>query len=100
MVTHCHEPVADLYRFNARVEYGSEEIEVDLNNFVHRGASLAKTKEITGLVLHTSTDCKLVMNQGKYIFKQSKLYRGINALMLFNVLLIIILAAICAFFNY
>ena len=40
LVAHCHKPVADLYRFNARVEYGTEEIEVDLNNFVHRGASL------------------------------------------------------------
>ena len=96
----CHVPVADLYRFNARVDYGAEYIEADLNNFIHRGASLQKTGEITGLVLHTSTDCKLVMNQGKYIFKQSKLYRGINYLMLINVLLIIILAGVCAYFNY
>lgn len=40
------------------------------------------------------------MNQGKYIFKQSKLYRGINYLMLLNVIVIIVMAGICAFFNY
>ena len=65
----CHKPVSDLYRFHARVDYGGEYIEADLNNFIHRNAKIQKTGEITGLVLHTSKDCKVVMNEGKYIFK-------------------------------
>ena len=40
------------------------------------------------------------MNQGKYGFKQSKLYKGINALMLFNTILILVLAGIFSTANY
>ena len=40
------------------------------------------------------------MNQGKYGFKQSKLYKGINALMIFNTLLILVLAGMMAVANY
>ena len=36
------------------------------------------------------------MNQGKYRFKQSSLYKGINALMTFNIALILIIAGIYA----
>ena len=59
---------------------------------MHRGATLCNSGTITGLVVHTSTDCKLIMNQGQYRFKQSSLYKGINALMTFNILLILIIA--------
>ena len=67
---------------------------------MHRGASLQNSEQVCGLVLHTSTDCKLIMNQGKYGFKQSKLYKGINALMAFNILLIVSIAAVFAALNY
>ena len=61
---------------------------------------MENSEKITGLVIHTSTDCKLIMNQGKYGFKQSKLYKGINALMLFNTVLILVLAGIFSTANY
>ena len=97
---HCHQPIADLYRFNARVEYGNDSLDADLKQFMHRGASLQNSEKICGLVVHTSTDCKLIMNQGKYGFKQSKLYKGINALMVFNIVLILCIAAVFAALNY
>ena len=40
LTAECHAPVADLYKFNARIDYGAEYIETDLKNFIHRGASL------------------------------------------------------------
>lgn len=61
---------------------------------MHRGATLINSDTVTGLVIHTSSDCKLIMNQGRYRFKQSSLYKGINLLMTFNIALIITIAAI------
>ena len=60
----CGAPIADLYSFNARVSYQSQHFDVDLKQFMHRGATLCNSGTITGLVVHTSTDCKLIMNQG------------------------------------
>ena len=40
------------------------------------------------------------MNEGKYQFKQSKLYQGINYLMLFNIVLILLVSGIMAALNY
>ena len=95
----CHMPIADLYSFNARVTYGNEHTDIDLKQFMHRGATLCNSDTVTGLVVHTSTDCKLIMNQGRYQFKQSSLYKGINALMTFNIALILIIAGIYAAFT-
>ena len=61
---------------------------------MHRGATISNSETITGLVVHTSRDCKLMMNQGRYRFKQSTLYKGINALMAFNIGVIFVIAAI------
>ena len=82
------------------MEYGNDTFDANLKQFMHRGASLQNSEKIHGLVIHTSIDCKLIMNQGKYGFKQSKLYKGINALMAFNILLILSMAAIFASLNY
>ena len=66
---------------------------------MHRGATVCNSQRVTGLVIHTSTDCKLVMNQGRYRFKQSSLYKGINALMAFNIVLELTIAAVYAVFT-
>ena len=95
----CDEPVADLYSFNARVKYGSEETHISLTQFMHRGATLCNSEKVRGLVVHTSTDCKLIMNQGRYQFKQSTLNKGINFLMGFNIGVILFIAALYAFLN-
>jgi len=39
------------------------------------------------------------MNQGRYRFKQSSLYKGINALMAFNIVLELTIAAVYAVFT-
>ena len=39
------------------------------------------------------------MNQGRYRFKQSSLNKGINALMAFNIFVILFIAGIYAAFN-
>ena len=66
---------------------------------MHRGATLCNSEAVTGLVVHTSTDCKLIMNQGRYQFKQSSLNKGINALMGFNIVVILVIAGIYSLFT-
>ena len=66
---------------------------------MHRGATICNSETVTGLVVHTSSDCKLIMNQGRYRFKQSSLYKGINALMAFNIGVIFVIAGIYAVFT-
>ena len=70
-----------------------------MKEFMHRGATVCNSESITGLVVHTSSDCKLIMNQGRYRFKQSTLYKGINALMAFNIVVDLSIAAIYAIFT-
>lgn len=57
---------------------------------------MCNSEKATGLVVHTGNDCKLIMNQGKYQFKQSSLNKGINLLMGFNIAVELTIAAIYA----
>ena len=58
----CHEPLAELYAFNARIKYGRDTFEVDVKQFMHRGATLTNSGSVRGIVVHTGEDCKLIMN--------------------------------------
>ena len=46
------------------------------------------------MVVYTGSDTKIVLNQGKYQFKQSQLDKSINYMTLWNMVLIFILAGI------
>ena len=39
----CQEPIADLYKFNGRLTYGSEVTNIDLKQFMHRGATVCNS---------------------------------------------------------
>jgi magnesium-transporting ATPase (P-type) len=90
----CEAPSANLYQFQAQVTWEQDSYDADLKQFLPRGAVVRNSDKITALVLFTSTDCKLVMNQGKYQFKQSQLDRNINYLMAWNIVLLLVIASI------
>jgi len=46
-------------------------IDLDLKQFVPRGAHVRNSEHLYLLVLYTGNDTKLILNQGKYRFKQS-----------------------------
>ncbi|MFN9898479.1 MAG: hypothetical protein ACK55Z_06725, partial [bacterium] len=46
-------------------------IDLDLKQFVPRGAHVRNSEHLYLLVLYTGKDTKLILNQGKYRFKQS-----------------------------
>ena len=81
------------------MNYGGQSTDIDLKQFMHRGATICNSETLTGLVVHTSTDCKLIMNQGRYQFKQSSLYKGINALMGFGIFMIFLIAGTYSLFT-
>ena len=46
-------------------------IDIDLKQFVPRGAHVRNSESLYLLVLYTGNDTKLILNQGSYRFKQS-----------------------------
>jgi hypothetical protein len=70
------DPIPDLYAFDAglKLVYKDKQlpiIDLDLKQFVPRGAHVRNSEHLYLLVLYTGNDTKLILNQGKYRFKQS-----------------------------
>lgn len=67
---------------------------VDNNSFLHRGSFLENSGSVLGLVVYTGTETKLIMNLGKYKFKQSQFEKVLNGILCFNLACAIILSII------
>jgi len=67
---------------------------IDLNSFLHRGCFLENSESVLALVIHTGKDSKLIMNLGKYIFKQSQFEKVLNFILVGNLILALICAAV------
>ena len=39
----CHEPIPDLYAFNGRISYQNEQVDIDIKQFMHRGATICNS---------------------------------------------------------
>lgn len=91
---HCPPPNPNLYQFNAIACWLDGKFEADLKQFLPRGAHVRNSGKVLALVLFTSTDCKLVQNEGAYTFKQSQLDRNINYLMAWNIFLMLSIAGL------
>lgn len=72
--------------------------QLDLNQFLHRGCYVENSGHCFGLVVHTGSESKLIMNLGQYRFKKSRFEMVLNYVLVANLLLAIvfsIFAAIC-----
>lgn len=58
--------------------------ELSLVNFVPRGSILKHSDDVYALVLFTGPETKLVLNQGKYKFKNSHITNQLNLAMFIN----------------
>lgn len=91
-------PIKELYSWQGKieVEIDGEETshKVDNNSFLHRGSFLENSGSVVGLVVYTGTETKLMMNLGKYKFKQSQFEKVLNGILCFNLACAIILAII------
>lgn len=52
------------------------------------------------LVLFTGGEAKIILNQGKYTFKQSSVDKRINWFLLTNTILLVVVGAVLAALNY
>ena len=99
------DPIPDLYTFNAdlKLVYSDKQaplIDLDLKQFVPRGAHVRNSEYIYLLVLYTGNDTKLILNQGSYRFKQSHVDGMVNKILGINIVIMLTLCAIMAYFNY
>jgi len=59
--------------------------DLELKNFIPKGAVLKNSEEVYACVLYTGVDTKLVMNQGFYKFKISYFNKVVNKFMIVNI---------------
>eukprot|EP00347_Sterkiella_histriomuscorum_P009146 403342344 len=90
-------PTKNLYEFNCLIRLNNSEKQIsklDLNQFIHSGSVLKNSGKVLALVLYTGKDTKIIMNQGKYIYKQSILERQHNIILMINLAIILSVSAI------
>ena len=100
----CIEPDKALYYFEGRLYANLAHdpdfsMNLDLNQFLHRGSYIENSGYALALVVYTGSDSKLIMNLGKYVYKMSSFEKILNRIMVMNLLLAIVIAIITAFFT-
>eukprot|EP00347_Sterkiella_histriomuscorum_P003081 403365663 len=94
----CEQPNRNLYQFRGILKYETQEKEqsfdLDLKQFIHSGSTMKNTGKVLALVLYTGKQTKILMNQGKYHYKQSVLERQLNIILIVNLAIILSVAAI------
>ena len=99
------DPIPDLYTFDADLKIVSQDrqaplIDLDLKQFVPRGAHVRNSECLYLLVLYTGNDTKLILNQGKYRFKQSSVDKMINWVLFINIVVMLSFGVVLAYCNY
>lgn len=94
-----------MYSFEASLKIINKErqeplIDLDLKQFVPRGAHVRNSGHLYLLVLYTGNDTKLILNQGSYRFKQSHVDKVVNKILAVNIVLMLSMCGILALCNY
>lgn len=82
----CEENSKNLYHYAGYAQSASfeKDLPLDQSQLLLRGSALDNTEWVLGLVLFTGPQTKLMLNQGKNRFKQSKMEKKINKIMAFD----------------
>ena len=96
----CDLPNNKLYVFNGNLTVNNEQVPLDNNAVLLRGTKLKNTHFITGLVIYTGHDTKIMKNQSDARTKRSLLERGLNMKLISVFILIFLLAFICTICGY
>eukprot|EP00276_Gloeochaete_wittrockiana_P010700 CAMPEP_0184644446 /NCGR_PEP_ID=MMETSP0308-20130426/1165_1 /TAXON_ID=38269 /ORGANISM="Gloeochaete witrockiana, Strain SAG 46.84" /LENGTH=1076 /DNA_ID=CAMNT_0027072989 /DNA_START=331 /DNA_END=3561 /DNA_ORIENTATION=- len=98
-VIECEPPNARLYNFNARINIGNDEIPVNVDNLLLRGANLRNTTWIYGLVVYTGRDTRLMRNQQRKKPKASRVESKISTELIIIFGILLVMAAFSAVAN-
>lgn len=71
---------------------------LDYKQLALRGSNLANTDWAIGTVIYTGKQTKLMLNQGLYRFKQSKVEKLVNIIVVYLVIIQFILCTILSIF--
>lgn len=86
-------PKLDLYSFNAELKivykHTQKNIDLDLRQFIPRGSHVRNSQCLYLLVIYTGPETKLILNQGKYKIKMSRLDKMVNIFLGWNVALML-----------
>lgn len=80
-----NQPEKDIYKFVGELQDGSATNELELKQFIPRGSVLKYSHETQAVVVYTGVETKLVLNQGKYSTKVSKIMFKLNLYMVINI---------------
>jgi hypothetical protein len=82
------DPHKDIYKFGATITKGSDSKPLDLNQFMPRGSMVKNSDNVYSLVVYTSTDTKLALNEGQYRSKISEYAKTVNIFLTINILIL------------
>lgn len=89
-------PDVNMYRLNAAaVLENGKKSPIDLQTVLLRGTVLRNTRWVTGIVLFTGSDTKIVLNSGGTPSKRSKVERQMNPQVFINLIILAIMAVVC-----
>ena len=63
---------------------------LDLKQFIPRGSIVKNSWDVLAVVVYTGRDTKLMLNQGRYEFKISRLMYQLNVILSINLILMIL----------
>lgn len=90
-------PTKSIFEFNGNLKLSSnpsDEIKVELKQFLFKGSKLKNSGKVYGLVVYTGKESKIMLNSGNYTFKQSRMEQVINYGIFFNILILVMMAVI------
>ena len=94
----CDRPEPHMHKLNAAVVMhgGEARAPVDLQMTMLRGTVLRNTAWVIGVVMYTGRDTKLMLNSGGTPSKRSKVERQMNPMVFANLLILAVMAVVCA----
>ena len=94
----CDPPNEHIYDFTGESSVLSgKEVKLSNKNLLLRGMKLSFATEILGYVVYTGHESKIVKNEGKPVYKTSRIMDRANRNMIFIVLLQAIIALCCGY---
>ena len=94
----CEDPNPMIYQFNGLFFIDEMMLPLANEQFLLRGSSLKNTDWITGIVVYTGHQTKIMLNSSKARSKSSRLESQMNSQIVYIFLMQLILCAICAIY--
>ena len=98
-------PILDLYKFDSTLKIVTADKQLpvqdcDLKQFAPRGSHVRNSKHLYLMVLFTGNDTKLILNQGHYRFKRSRIENMLNVVLTWNTLVLAGIIVLMTILNY